>query len=45
MKLDIAAVVKSAVSSAIKKELEKFRQEVNEALRKLTERLVSVEQQ
>ncbi len=45
MKIDIAAVVESAVSSAIKKELEKFRQEVNEDLRKLTERLVSVEQQ
>ncbi len=45
MKLDIAAAVESAVSIAIKKELETFWQEVNEDLRKLTERLLSVEQQ
>ncbi len=36
MKLDIAAVAESAVNSAINKELEKFWQEVNKDLRKLT---------
>ncbi len=44
MKVNNAAVVENAVSSAIKKELKKFWQDINEDFRKLTDRLVSVEQ-